>query len=55
MWTILAYTGYLTLSKEMVTRDLGYTYEAKIPNKEVLAIFLGSLYTLVKNKLIVPL
>ncbi len=43
IWTILAYGGYLSLSHKLINDDLTETYQARIPNREILGIYKQSI------------
>jgi len=50
-WTLLAYSGYLSLTNRKKNYGSTITYQAKIPNKEVLDIYEDSIALWIREKL----
>lgn len=54
-WTLLAYSGYLSLSDQYLNEDLTVTYQVRIPNREVMGIYMSSISLWIKEKLNIDL
>ncbi len=54
-WTLLAYSGYLSLSDRYLNEDLTATYQVRIPNREVMGIYMSSISLWLKDKLAIDL
>jgi hypothetical protein len=55
IWTLLAFTGYLSLGKELTTEGYMQIYEARIPNREILGVYKKSVKAWFTDKLEIPL
>jgi hypothetical protein len=50
-WTLLAYSGYLSLSNPHQNVDMTISCQAKIPNREVMGVYIASISLWIKEKL----
>jgi hypothetical protein len=50
-WTLLAYSGYLSLHNPHQNIDMTVSCEAKIPNREIMGIYIASISLWIKEKL----
>lgn len=50
-WTLLAYSGYLSLDNQHFNEDLSVSYQVRIPNREVMGIYMSSVSLWIKEKL----